>query len=290
MKTQIKLLIIGAQKSGTTSLQKYIGQHPEICMNKNGDFPYFVSDTHYKIGFEKIYQQYFSCENHQMILAGKSVGIFYSPKALKRLYNYNPNIQIIILLRNPIYRAYSSYWYARRIGHENIKSFEIALKLNPNRFKNQLQKLDCDYLNGGLYYKHLKEVYKIFHENQIKIFIFENFIKNPLETCKLIFKNMGVSTSFNSNGFKRHNKAVMPKYSSISKILVSNNNILRFLTKKVPFKIRYPIQNKIRNLNERDFNKPPMEPKTKQFLSSYYDIHNEKLSESLGLNLNMWKI
>jgi hypothetical protein len=145
---------------------------------------YFVHDE-FKKGYDHVFQKYFGNNlNKGKILLAKHVMIMYSQEAVDRLHNHNPQMQIIAMLRNPIRRAYSAYWYARRMGWENIMTFEDAIKAEPYRLREGwLKWSNCAYLSNGEYYTHIVRLMKRFNEEQIHIYILEDMKNNPDKVC-----------------------------------------------------------------------------------------------------------
>ncbi|MFB6216670.1 MAG: sulfotransferase domain-containing protein, partial [Candidatus Aenigmatarchaeota archaeon] len=122
------VFIVGFQKSGTSSLSYYVGQHPCIRGHKSREMSYFVSDREYKREFSSVFQEYYpdGVDQEQLVLA-KSVDVAYVEKAAQRLKEHSPDCKIVMVLRDPVDRAYSAYWHMRREGWETKETFEKAL-------------------------------------------------------------------------------------------------------------------------------------------------------------------
>ncbi|MYF98551.1 sulfotransferase, partial [Candidatus Poribacteria bacterium] len=133
---QIPFMIVGSQKSGTSSLLRYLAQHPEIYAHPQPEMTYFLHDHEYEKGFKSAYNKYYSeCPDNNRLIA-KNVMVMCSPERIQRIYEHNPEMHLVVLLREPVARAYSAYWWARRRGWENIKSFEEALEAEDKRLKD----------------------------------------------------------------------------------------------------------------------------------------------------------
>ena len=78
----IDLLIVGAQKAGTSSLLRYLAQHPQICTHQQPEMNYFVDENDYKKSFSAALSRYFPCIHNEntKVIAAKSVGILDSTK------------------------------------------------------------------------------------------------------------------------------------------------------------------------------------------------------------------
>ncbi|NJN27489.1 MAG: sulfotransferase domain-containing protein [Cyclobacteriaceae bacterium] len=163
---KIEIAIIGTQKSGTSSLNKYLALHPEFVTHSSLEFPYFVNDELYHKGYEHAMGEYFDNSELNSKIIIKSVGIIYDEEALRRLKDHNPDVKIIITLRHPVDRAYSAYWYACRYGWEKEPSFEKSL-WQKSQQENWIGNRFCDYINRSEYSKHIKTVYDHFPERQV---------------------------------------------------------------------------------------------------------------------------
>lgn len=280
----IDLMIIGAQKAGTTSLKNYLGEHPEICTHERIEFMFFVNEEEYKQGYKKIFKKYYkNCRNKNKII-GKNVLIMYNVNALKRLYEYNPNIKLVIILRNPVDRAYSAWLYEKRRGREFTKTFEEAIHIDDPNFLNNLSQ----YLDKSLYYKHLLNVFRFFDKRQIMIILFEEFIKDPLIFCKKIFEWLEVNPNFSPKVKKIHNKAAIPRFLFITKLIVEDNILKRIAKSIFPEKITYKIGKIVLKINEKEIFPPPLKYDTRQKLLKFFKPYNQKLSELLQIDLSCW--
>src|SRR5678809_829657 len=108
---KIDLMIIGAQKAGTTSLQNYLNEHPEILGHPQIEFGYFKDDKTYENGYEKEFARHFTSGsvNTAKAVIAKNTGMYDSDKALERLQQHNPDCKLVFIVREPVSRAYSSY-------------------------------------------------------------------------------------------------------------------------------------------------------------------------------------
>src|SRR6185295_13613127 len=118
---KIDLMIVGAQKSGTTSLKNYLGQHPAIITHLQTEFSFFVEEKEYINGMESAFKIYFSdvVPYGSRRIVAKSASMYLNEKSLQRLRRSNPDCQVVILLRNPVERAYSSYLMEMNAGWFN---------------------------------------------------------------------------------------------------------------------------------------------------------------------------
>ena len=125
---KIGFIICGTQKGGTTALDRYLRLHPEICMANKKEVHFFDSDKYFQKqnpDFSK-YHFHFNPKDHHKIIGEATPIYMYWENAIKRIHNYNPNMKLIAVLRNPTARAFSHWNMERDKGREN-RTFLTAI-------------------------------------------------------------------------------------------------------------------------------------------------------------------
>ena len=278
-------MIIGAQKAGTTSLKKYLSEHPEIISHPQIEFSFFNDDAEYAKGYEYIFNTCFlpNQTNTTHKVVAKNVGICTNELSIKRLQKHNPACQIVFILRNPVQRAYSSYtmevsngWLKRDLSE--VKQI-IENKVYNDVMYNILIKL-------GLYAAQLEMIYKYFPAEQVQVFLFEDLKTNSDEICKTLFKLLKVDANFEPNIKKVHNKTQQVKSSAISALTIrlrNNDNVLKKAVKKIlPYSIFTKLSYSLLDLNKSDKTFSGMDEDLRAFLINFYKPHNDKLQALLG--------
>src|SRR5262249_39356681 len=120
-------LIIGAQKSGTTALVKFLNKHLFVKIPKE-EIHFF--DLHYDKGVDWYQQQFSQKQSSLEVIGEKSPYYLFHPTAPKYVQELYPKMKLIVILRNPVDRAYSQYWHNLRY-HEyeenELETFEDAI-------------------------------------------------------------------------------------------------------------------------------------------------------------------
>lgn len=285
----LDLMIVGAQKSGTTSLLNLLGMHPMICSHKQLEFPVFVNDKYYSDGVEFYWDEYFNRTHPNQKIVGKNAGLMYSELALNRLKKHNPDVKLVLIFRNPVERAYSAYWFARRKEWEKIDSFQEALDADISRFGDQwLPKTFCEYKKRGKYSVFLKQIYSLFPKENVLVFKFEELHKNSNKICREISNHLDINYDISLNDDKkRYNVAAMPRFQNLN-ILLRKISPDGFLRKILPMSLLRNTKRKILKMNETKIEVPPMEEKTRKYLINYYRDFNCELSQLTGWDLSSW--
>lgn len=286
----ITLSIIGAQKAGTSSFLRYLVQHPQICSHRQPEINFFVNNEEFRKGYPKAFKRYFHRVNENSnVLVAKSVGILDSPNSIKRIYKHNPKMQAVVLLRNPVDRAYSAYWYARRLGWENLKQFEEALETNPNRFAGIWpREQECSYLKRSIYIHQIKCLFAYFPSSQIHVFLLDDLKQDIIGICQKLYKACGIASDFVPEVNQRYNVATRVRSYPLAYLVSNAKPIKRAARFLLPPIVGDTIKSSIIEWNQKQVELPEMQPETRAKLLDFFRPFNNELSQFLGRDLSHW--
>ena len=204
-------LIIGAQRAGTTSLFKYLVQHPAVGRPFLGKGAHFF-DTNYSADLD-VYRAYFptiatkwyvKATRRMDLVTGEGSPYYLAhPHAPHRIAGTLPDVKLIALLRDPVERAYSHYQHEVARGFETL-SFDEAVEREPERLAGELERMRSDpsynsfafqhhsYLSRGRYAEQLKVWYGLFPKEQILVLRSEDLFSNPDGTYREALRFLGV--------------------------------------------------------------------------------------------------
>lgn len=289
-------LIVGPPKSGTSSLFHYLKQHPEVFVSRVKEPFYFTSEIMENISkedpmlksimnyahFDKSqYFKLFDDAKNEKWLGEASVNyLYYYKHAIPKIKKELGDIRIILILRNPINRAFSNYNY--QLTGQKL-TFEESLEIENNRIRQNFNSF-WFYKESGLYYDSVKAYIDVF--SKVKVFFFDDLKNNPNDFMKDIFKFLDVETSFVPNTQIIHNKTFIVKHKWIRNIIFLKKQI--FLKNKFEYKLPVFLSSIIRRLFYSTKNKSKMNLKTKKYLINYYKDDVKKLSDLLNKDLNHW--
>jgi hypothetical protein len=217
---QPNFLIVGVQKGGTTSLYRYLEEHPSVAGafakevhffdNHTRDYKYGKGMSWYRSHFVyDAYRHYNRLIHQQDLITGEgSPDYLFDVHAPQRIATHLPNAKIIILLRDPVDRAYSHYLHNARASwdpnRENL-SFEDAIAAEPERLEGEYEKLLRDesyfsynymhysYLKRGFYADQLKVWFKLFPQKQMLILKSEDFFSQSSMTFQKVLNFLQLS-------------------------------------------------------------------------------------------------
>ena len=242
-------VIAGAMKSGTTALANLLNSHdaiemaipkePSLLMRSNYEE---ISKGFKVIDKEDIEKQYSLCFkgfSKKSLWGEASVAYFADADSPEIIFSRNKNAKIIIMLREPVSRAISSFFYLKSRFDEKSESIGDALHDeilgNRNNYWPTLR-----HIHYSKYHIHLRNWYKVFPNNNIKLIEFEDFKKNPYIVTKDIFNFLELDTNNIEIKIKHQNKTVITENKI--KLLILNflyqpNLIKRFIKKFIPLKV-----------------------------------------------------
>jgi hypothetical protein len=300
----INLFIVGAAKSGTTSLYNYLNQHPDIYFPNVKELNFYSeieSDNpedfqppqknkfyHSKvITDKKVYNSLFDGVTSESILADCSPSYLWDESASAKIFNDYPNAKIIILLRNPVERAFSHFLMDLKTGKQSERNFIEALLLDKSSLPKIWGKAHL-YVELGMYSKQVEKYLKKFGTNQVKVILYENF-KNDTKGILmdiLEFLNVDKSLINNIDFTKIHNQYLAPK-SRFSFFLLKNKKRLKGIKKRLPERFKKNIKNRIIYKTEE---KPKLSLSDKKYLYDMYIDDIKRLEKLIDKDLVGWKI
>ena len=165
MPMRVDFVIAGVQKGGTTSLFEYLRQHPQIAMPEVKETHFFDNEAEFRqseVDYER-YHRFFR-ERRTDAIYGEATPIYtYWPAALPRLRAYNPAMKIIVLLRNPVQRAWSAWRMEKNRGADSL-SFSEAIHCETERSKEALPfpHRVYSYVDRGFYAEQIRRAQRCF--------------------------------------------------------------------------------------------------------------------------------
>ena len=280
--------IVGAPKSGTTNISYYLMQHPQVFMPENLEPYYFARldiPQNYERGIisdEKKYLNLFKNAKNCKAIGESSPVYLYCPHSALEIKNRFPNSKIIISLRNPIEIAYSEYFSLKFMGFDKNRSFNELLDSSKEQLDQNEFHIDS-LLEAGFYSKHIKRFQKIFSKNQIKIIIFEEYIKNTIPTINSILSFLDIDKSI---AFKPAPKGAYKVPRNFASQKLMNNSTFR---KTAKFIIPTVARQKIgERFLVKESSRPVLKQNERQRLKETYQDDVENLAKLLGRSLP-WK-
>lgn len=287
-----QFLVVGAAKSGTTSLFHYLNQHPNIFIPSRKECRFFSQMPGNFIGGEAAAFQndvIRTVDEYIALFTGNELKIkgdisndylFYYKESVRNIKKYlsDNDVKIIIILRNPIDRAYSNYLHAVRLLSEPL-SFEQAIVHEQYR-KKMNYAWPFLYVEVGMYYQQVKHYVTNF--SHVKLFLYEDLAKKTFLTELFNFLEVDrVQLDISC----KHNVSTIPKYPWFSKFLLSmsKSKINRSL---LPIKLKHSVRSALEIINTC---KPPqLQKQTRLYLQRVFKNDIERLQQLIKRDLSAW--
>jgi hypothetical protein len=299
--TMPNFLIIGAGKSGTTSLYHYLGQHPEVYMSpvkepkffavegKNLDYrgPYDeTSMNRSSITDVRAYRSLFDGVTGEAAIGEASPLYLHSPEAPERINHYIPDAKLIAVLRNPVERAYSAFLQRVQKGHEPLRDFAQALHQEEARTSdNWAPRWQTKGI--GFYHAHLTRYYGLFDRGQIMIHLYEDLRTDPLGVAQRTFRFLAVDDAFETDVSLRHNISGVPRSRTLQTLVQAPNPLKAVLKPLLPEGLRRRASVGVQKWNATG-ELPPFQPEVREGLIELYRPDVLQLEELIGRDLSGW--
>jgi hypothetical protein len=285
---KVDFFIVGAPKSGTTSLYHYLSEHPQVEMSSQKEPDYFSDKAIHEQGMYYAKNRVDTLDKYESLFVQKesvvygeaSVSYLFYENVAEDIKKYNPNAKIIIMLRDPIERAFSHYLMDYRLGlisdsFENVLA-KISKHKNAHLFYQQ-------YIEVSKYAKQIQRYLDFFKKENILFIDYEDFKINVSKTVDQVYNFLNISTEFVADINTKHNTFIMPK-NKIIRLIYSFVFLRKILTFLFPV---YLVKN-IRVLLFKSDKKPELLKETRSLLSIIFNDDIKKMEEVLAKNYSKW--
>lgn len=263
--------VIGAMKSGTTAIARYLGAHPDCFLVPGKEVHYF--DRHFERGLEW-YTSLFADADAGVVAGEATPNYLHDPDVPRRFHDASPDTKLIAILRNPADRAYSHYWHERARGRENLE-FAAAVERETERLASGswFSHVHHSYLDRGRYLEQLLRFEGYFGRSAMCVVLLEDLEADPAATFSVIADFLGVRPEAPAMVGRPVNT-----YVSFRSLRV------RRLSKVVPASAGRVLG----RLNARKRPYPEMDPELRQELLTGFQEPNRALAQWLGRDLSVW--
>lgn len=302
MKTLPDFFIVGAARSGTTSLDRYLSQHPEIYITPHKENHFFASDffpssftgpgderlNELLIRDEEQYTQLFAHVTGAKAIGEASAFYLGIPGAAERIAQAVPDAKILITLREPVARTYSAYMMLMRDGRETL-DLEDGLRLETERKQRGFEPIWW-YRELSLYHKQIRHYINVFGSRQVKVLFYEELFAHPTRVLSEVFAFLGVKEDVPINTSVRYNVSGVPKSRRLYTLLDNFIYNPGFLEKRVkvlvPKHLRVAWASKIIGMSVE---RVTMNPQQQAQLKASFAEDVGELKELLHRDLLWWQ-
>ena len=291
--------IVGAARSGTTSLDRYLSQHPEIYITQRKEGHFFAADHFPRTGpgdeglnkrvicDEEQYAQLFAGVAGEKAIGESSVFYLCFPGTAERIVQSVPGAKIIIILREPVERAYSAYMHLVRDGRETLE-FADGLSREEERRQKGYEPMWW-YKELGLYYSQVKRYLDVFGSECVKVLLYDELCTNPGQVVSDVFAFLKVREDVVIDTSVHYNIAGVPKsrklYTLLDNFIHEPGALEKRIKSLVPQHLRVAWASKAKAMLLRQV---PQNPHIRAQLIGYFEEDVGKLEDLLQCDLNIW--
>ena len=288
--------IVGAPKCGTTSLNDYLRQHPDIFMPERKELHYFGSDLRFVKSERPTREEYlanFAAAKPGQIAGEASVWYLFSEMAAKEIQAFCPAAKIIIMLRNPadmMYSLHSQYLFE---SNENLADFAEALAAEEERSQGRRLPPNSNYREGLLYRRvasfaqQVRRYLDVFPREQVMIIDFDDFSRDTARVYAEVLQFLGVDPSFRCEFEVRNpNKQVRSRF--LHSFLNNPGTLAILLGRLIPKSFRRSLVSRLKSANSPAAPRPPLSPELRAELNREFAAEVEELGVLAGRDFSKW--
>ena len=298
-------VVIGASKSGSTSLYRYLRQHPEIFMSPIKEPGYFLMGPdvldglveedrkllerrrkHRRYGLLENYLELFNGVRSEIAIGEATNQYLQDPWAPSAIKTCIPEARLIAILRNPIDRMRSHFMWRARNGNTKANTFcdFVKSEVAYDRYLSEQGAIRSSPLRAGMYYANLSRYINLFSLNNIKIVYYDDFVSDTIMVMQDIYDFLNVDKNFVPDVSTRHQESGVPRYRWVSRLFGRRSMSKSWIKKMMPTVL-------IEGIRERRSNYLERVEITKEARSILVDVYRDdvcNLSGLMGCDLSDW--
>lgn len=302
--------MVGVVKGGTTSLHHYLSSHPDIYLppiketnhfsKKDIRKEFFMNayardvdidlDRYFRAGMPKPlhiahvnrpdhYSELFSKVSNEISVGEISNSYMICPSAAKSIYDFNPHAKILMILRNPISRAWSQYLMNIREAKNTYNDFIEEVTADDSS-QPKGWGINHQYLELGKYAEQVSRYIELFGRKNVLAIFYEEYRSNPKSVLSTICSFLGVNSDFNFDFSDKRNASSLPRNAVLNRFLV-HSGVLNKLKRTIPG----PVRRKIMPLLYSNANIPEITTSSEEWLQNYYLDDVRALEELLATDV-----
>lgn len=317
------MFVIGAPRSGTTSLYEYLDAHPEVVMGAVKEPDFFADPALVEVNplasapiegsiqddavghgtlLEKLgdYERLWAHASDEPIRGEASAVYLGDPFAAWHLRRYVPDARFVVILRDPVERAHSHFVHAMRLYTEHGRATPEGLEdLTPERaFEQAIDAALADgmpamptndpevWVRAGFYHAHLTRWFELFPRERFAIFRFEELAADPRAVMQSVYRHLGVDDTFRLPTTEAFNATVVPRNARLFKAFTTTNPIMKRAKALAPTRLRgLAVRSRNRLLGNH---KPEIGSGRDVKLRRIYHDDTRELQRLLDVDLTAW--
>lgn len=288
-------LIVGAPRCGTTYLHRCLAEHPDVYMAElsySGDVNFFnpaseISAIRYYDRGIKWYESLFDGRRLERAVGEKTAHYFADPEVPARIFEFIPEVKLVVVIRNPVDRAYSHFWYSRGKLPSGQRFLEVCYSPAGRKLR---------ILESGLYYTNLQRFLEFFPKEQIHVVVHDYLLKSPGEELARLFEFLGVDSTFLPPSINRKINGAIGPGTNIYRLRLAGHHlkqnyppIFRMLKRLPTSWIDKYVGRRMSKISS-ETGYPPISCHDRAELEVVFDEDTGRMGEYLSIDLlSMWR-
>jgi Sulfotransferase domain len=271
---------IGAHKCASTWVYRVLQEHPQAFVSQPKELEYFSKHADRT---REWYEGHFQTAGAALARGEISTTYFNWPDTAQRIHDYNPDMRLVLSLRDPVRRAYSHHLFSLQQGELEMKhlSFEAGLAAGG------------DYLRKSTFAPHLREWLNVFPRDQLLVLFLEDIAERPEEQSARLFEFLGLDTNHEPESLRRKaNQSYLPRSRGVKSMINAGRQLAEKLgCSDTLWKIRHTsLVSKLLDLNKTDIRSrvPEMRPETRDELEQHFASDVLETARLLQLDSLPW--
>jgi hypothetical protein len=266
-------LIAGLPKCGTTALAAYLETHPEVFVAPQKEVHFF--DQHFARGIPW-YRSQFAGATAERAVGEATPTYMMRDDTVARIASVVPDVRLIVVLRNPVDRALSHYWWMRgAVGFER-RDFEVAARAEMLDPTGATTRPHFGYLEGSRYAAHLDRLYRSFPPQAVHVVIAEDLRRAGQATFAGVCRFLGVTDDFQPPNIGAVVNRAFRRRSETLHLAMLRTRAWRWL----------PMARWIDHRNRVELSYEPLDPGLRHELMAWFSEDTARLSAALGRDLS----
>lgn len=288
-------LIVGAPKCGTTAMTRYLEAHPQVFVADRKDLHFFGSDLQFTQRPPRELGEYLS--HFREASPGQrrgeaSVWYLASTQAAEEIHEHNPDMSIIIMLRNPVEMMHALYTQLRfnGLGDEDLPTFAEALAAEPERAQGRRLPPNTPlpsallYRQAATFSQQVARYQAVFPPQQIHIILHDDLKADTTEAYRKTLAFLGVNSDFQPD-LRPVNSNKQVRSEGLRSLIAHTPGGIKGM---IPSGLRRGVRKRIHRLNSRHAARQPMDADLHRQLQTEFRPEILRLADCIGRDLGAW--
>ena len=275
----VDFMIIGAMKCGTTTLAEILSNHPDVCFSRQKEPHFFSKNTNWRNCLEE-YQSLYQPNGQQICGEASTTYTFYPQyNACPEIYQFNPNLKLIYMMRNPVDRVVSQYLHCYSRGYTSLP-LEKAILSSPG------------YINITRYYIQIRPYLELFGEQKVLLLTLEEFLGSKRDTLTKIANFLNIDPEKFGDFEQIHaNKSIGEAKRNMRVKNIGHNSIISSIKPYIPKTLREITTKGIHKLTARKIaHKPDLSDSLKKIINDLLILDVLEIEKIMGRKIEEWDL